>query len=88
MLNLTLLAKRAAAATDEELSLEIAKLTRFSTEDMNALFPKRADKQLLLELLALVNAATTENEKAAALNKNISKYSKIVIKMAKNMIIG
>lgn len=76
-------ARRAANATNEKYSSEISSLCRLKDEEINQLFPERADKDRLLELLKVVNATTDENEKVAKLKENIENLAGTVIKLLK-----
>lgn len=76
-------AKRAANTTNEEYASEISSLTRLKDSEINRLFPTRADKDGLLELLSIVNSVTNENEKIVKLKKNIDNLAGTVIKLVK-----
>ena len=69
--------KEAKIAT-EELADEISKLGALTEEEIAELLPKRADQEELQKLIDAVNQATVENEKKAAINKNLGTLSKAV----------
>ena len=53
----------AAEETDIQLESKISSLTHMKDEDVKALFPEKADKENLIQLMKIVNEATSENEK-------------------------
>jgi hypothetical protein len=75
--------ERSAQKTDAQLASEISSLTRLKDEEINSLFPAQPDKENLLKLLEIVNAATDENNKTAELIKNIDKLAGAAIKLIK-----
>jgi hypothetical protein len=70
-----------ARQTNIQFSAEIARLTSLTSADAQRLFPRKIDKDRLVELMAIVHAATARNEKAAQLEKNIQKLSTSVIRL-------
>lgn len=76
-------AKRAADLTDEKYASEISSLCRLKDEEINSLFPGKADKDKLLKLLKIVNDATNENQKVAVLTQNIGNLAGTVVKVVK-----
>ncbi len=72
-----------AAKTDAEYASELSSLCRLKDSEIAKYFPTRADKNALLELLRVVNTATTENEKLVQLKNNIDKFAGVVVKLVK-----
>ena len=78
--------EEAARKTDAELASEISSLTRLKDDEINALFPEKPDKEKLIKLLEIVNAATDENKKILELKKNIENVAGAVVKIVKFMV--
>ncbi|MBI4548533.1 MAG: hypothetical protein HY707_11160 [Ignavibacteriae bacterium] len=78
--------ERAARKTDAELASEISSLTRLKDDEINALFPTKPDKEKLLKLLDIVNAATDENNKILELKTNIEDVAGAVVKIVKFLV--
>lgn len=76
-------AKDAAAKTNEALGQELSGLTRLTDAELAKLFPERADKEHLAQLLEIVNSATDENEKIVRLKKNIDALGRVAIRLVK-----
>jgi hypothetical protein len=72
-----------AEKTDAQLASEISSLTTLKDDEISTLFPAKPDKENLLKLLEIVNAATDENKKTADLIKNIDKLAGTAIKLIK-----
>lgn len=79
-------AKKAQQQTDEEYQKIISGLTRLTNDEIEKLFPERADKQKLLELMALVNEGTDDNQKIIKLKENTEKFGAIAIKLLKLLV--
>lgn len=79
----TAAARRAKTQTDEEYADAISRLTRLKDEDVEKFFPEKSDKVKLMELLAIVNSKTSQNEKVAKLKENGEKFGGILIKVLK-----
>ena len=73
--------RKTAEKTNAQLASEISSLTVLTDSQIVGLFPAKADKERLLELLEIVNAATTENQKIAQLKKNIESLAGTVVKL-------
>lgn len=72
---------QAADETDLQLESKISSLTHMSDDDINALFPKKADKEKLIQLMKIVNQSTSENEKKARLVNNIKDLAGTTVKL-------
>lgn len=79
-------AKKARNATNAKYASEISSLTRLTDNEIAKLFPARADKERLMELLAVVNDATSENQKISKLTKNIEYLAPAAIKLIKHLV--
>lgn len=79
----TAAARRAQLQTDEEYKNVISSLTRLRDEELDKFFPERADKEKLLELLEIVNSATSTNRKVLKLKENGEKFGSITLKLLK-----
>ncbi|GAV19377.1 hypothetical protein MMIC_P0311 [Mariprofundus micogutta] len=71
----------AAIETDEQLASKISSLTRMNDEEIQDLFPEKADKQKLIELMQLVNASTDENTRTVRLVDNIQDLAGTAVKL-------
>ena len=79
-------ARRAQQQTDEEYQAIISGITRLKEDEIEKLFPEKADKQKLLELLALVNSGTSDNQKILKLKENTEKFGVIALKLLKLLV--
>ena len=79
-------AREASEKTNEELIDEITKLTRLKKDDLNKLFPSRASKQKLLDLLDIVNDSTNANRNFVRLTSNIKALSGTIVKLVKFLV--
>lgn len=75
--------KTTTEQTNAELSAGIAAATTLKESQINSLFPTKPDKENLLKLLTIVNAATSDNQKLAQLKNNISDIGGTVLKLVK-----
>ena len=74
-------AQRAQMQTDEEYKNVISSLTRLRDDELDKFFPKRADKEKLMELLQLVNSSTSTNRKVLKLKENSEKFGATTLKL-------
>lgn len=77
------IAAEVANKTNEDLASEISSLTHLKDNEINKLAPAKQDKEKLLQLLEIVNSATSENEKAVKLKENIESLAVTAIKLVK-----
>ena len=68
-----------AEETNAELAEEIGALA--PPANVAELLPKAADREKLNDLIEKVNAATTQNEKIAALTDNIKEFGGVVLQL-------
>lgn len=74
---------KTADLTNTQLATQISSLTALKDSQINSLFPAKSDKENLLQLLDIVNAATDENKKITQLRDNIEAVAGTVIKLVK-----
>lgn len=70
---------KAEAETDAKLASRISSLTRMKDAEIKELFPKKADKKELIELMSIVKGSANINERKGKLIKNIGKLAGTVI---------
>ena len=76
-------ARRAQELTDEEYKSVISGLDRLTDKDIGKLFPEQANRDKLTELLALVKAGTSANQKVTKLKENAERFSVVIMKLVK-----
>ncbi len=76
-------ARKARETVAKEHASIISSITSLKDDEIKELFPKRADKERLLELLTIVNESTTENKAKVKLIENIEHVAGTVIKLIK-----
>jgi len=77
--------KKAARKTDDELAGKVSSLTCFNDEQIKKMFPKPADVAHLSELMQIVQASTSEQEKVNRLAKNIESLGGTVLTLLKTL---
>lgn len=70
-----------AALTNAELAGEMARLSPLTEAEIKKLLPRKVDKQRFAELLKIVNSATSQNNKIAALATNIGDLGGVVVRI-------
>ncbi|MFT6899092.1 MAG: hypothetical protein ACJA13_003524 [Paraglaciecola sp.] len=78
----------ASKKTKNEFSAELSSYTQLTKEEINTLFPKKSDREELLNLLEIVNSSTDENERKARIAEKIGKVSGAVVRLVKNFAPG
>jgi len=76
----------AEAETDAELASRISSLTRMTDAEIKELFPEKADKKKLVELMSIVKSSADMNEKKSKLIGNIGKFADTVITVLKKLV--
>jgi len=71
----------AADEVDASLTARISSLTRMKDEDIQQLFPAKADKEKLVKLMQIVNQATSDNQRTALLVDHIQELAGTAIKL-------
>ncbi len=80
------IARNAARKTDEKLAEAILRNTRLRPDDVNEILPTQADRIHCAELLAIVRAATGENERIAALKDSFDRLGRVVIRLIEHFV--
>ncbi len=75
------IAAEAAELTRSELDGELARITSLSESTLDKLLPKKSDKELFAELMAIVNASSSRNKKAVEVKENIDRFAGIIVKL-------
>ncbi len=76
----------AARQTNEELAERISSLVRLTDEEVQRLFPTKADKAELARLLRIVRGAESRNRKAKILADEIEDLGLAVIKLLERVV--
>ena len=72
-------------ATNAELASEIESVTKMSSADVERMFPTKADKEILQDLLSIVNSSASNNSKLANIRSNFTKFGGTLLKLTKNL---
>lgn len=72
---------QAADETDIQLESKISSLTHMNDEDISVLFPEKSDKEKLVQLMKIVCASASENEKKVRLVNNIEELAGTAVKL-------
>lgn len=67
--------------TNEQFASEIANLIRLTSTEIERLFPRKQDKERLLELMTIVRSAASRNSKAAQIRSNIGALGESIVKV-------
>jgi hypothetical protein len=78
----------AGAKTEAEFGDQLSSYTTLTSKEIQTLFPKKTDRDELLNLLRIVNAATADNIKQQELITRISEISGAVLKLVKKFAVG
>jgi hypothetical protein len=78
----------ASAETKKEFGDILSSYTTLTAEETQRLFPKKSDREELMELLKIVNSDADDKEKKAKLVGNISKVSGAVFAIVKKFATG
>ncbi len=78
----------AKAETRKEFADELAKYTSLNAQEMQSLFPQKADQDELIALLEIVHGATSDNEKKAQLVERIGNVAGAIVKITKRFATG
>jgi hypothetical protein len=76
----------ASAQTKAEFADVLSSYTTLTADEVQTLFPAKADRDELLELLKIVSSATTANQKQAALISNIQKVAGAALKVVGKVV--
>jgi len=78
----------ASAATKAEFGDQLSSYTSLTADEIKVLFPKKSDREELVELLRIVNSDADDKTKKAELAEKIGKVGGAVIKIAKKFAVG
>ena len=67
--------------TLSDLNSRISSLVRFTDAELESLFPRKADKKKLLQLMQIVRSSSSANTKRRNLIRNIESVAGTVIKL-------
>jgi hypothetical protein len=70
---------RAEKRTDNRLASMASSLTRFTDEEIKALFPTPADVDRLKKLMEIVKSADNRNKKITRLKKNVEELAGVTL---------
>ncbi|HVE77716.1 MAG TPA: hypothetical protein VNA89_02585 [Gemmatimonadaceae bacterium] len=77
----------AAQKTNGELRDELSRLTPLTNAEISRILPEKEDKEKLARLLAIVSGASSENQKVAALEKNIQAFGPVVVRVLRLLMV-
>lgn len=78
----------ASAKTKKQFADRLSSYTSLTASEIEELFPKKSDREELLELLKIVNESSSENERKKKLVESITKVGGAVLKVAKRFALG
>jgi len=78
--------KIASEKTKKQFADEISSLTILTSEEIQNLFPKKADRVELDEFLKIINLDIEDKEKKIKLVENIEKIGGAIIKIGKKIV--
>jgi len=78
----------ASAATKAKFGDQLSSYTNLTADEIKLLFPKKSDREELVELLRIVNLDADDKTKKAELAEKIGRVGGAVIKIAKKFAFG
>lgn len=82
--------REAAAAarekTNQELGSDLARLTTLPEAEIARMFPRKADREKLAKLVAIVKSSTARNRKLADFRKNLSDLGDVAIRLLEHFL--
>ncbi|MBU1701771.1 MAG: hypothetical protein KJ970_15380 [Candidatus Eisenbacteria bacterium] len=75
------IAAYSANRTNRQLAEEMAQKTSLTAAQIEAMLPRKADKEHFAALVAIVNSSASSNKKVADLKENIEKLGFVVMKV-------
>lgn len=78
----------ASKNTKKEFSEELSSYTQLTKDEIDAMFPKKSDREELLSLLNVVSSAASENERKAKIVEKIGSISGAVVKLVTKFAPG
>ena len=82
------IAEFASTETKKEFADKLSRYTTLTAEEIQQLFPKKSDREELMELLKIVNSDANDKVKKTRLVENISKVSGAVITIGKKFLVS
>jgi hypothetical protein len=73
------IAEDAGHRTDAKLAGELANVSRLTQDEIRRLFPDPADAKNLLELMRIIRAATTRNDKINRIVRNAEQFGGVIL---------
>lgn len=80
-LNLDAIINDAATKTDEKLATKISTLTHLTDEEINQLFPKQHDQEILAKLISIVKSADDDNQKVNRIHDNSEEFVGVMLRL-------
>jgi|SRR5690625_413025 len=74
-------AENAANETNAQLDIRISSMTKLTLQEVKNLFPKKADKQKLDELIMIVKSEMNQQEKINAIVDKSERFAGIIISL-------
>jgi len=82
------IAEITSTETKKEFADKLSRYTTLTAEEIQQLFPKKSDREELMELLKIVNSDANDKVKKTRLVENISKVSGAVITIGKKFLVS
>ena len=79
--------KLASAKTKVQFADQLSSLTKWTSDEIKELFPKKTDREALMELIQIVHSDADDKAKQAKLTENIGKVGGAIIKLAKTVVV-
>jgi len=80
------IARASAERTSHQLAGEIAQITRMTQPEIEALLPRRADRERFLELMQIVDGSASQNRKLAQLKDQIDELGPLVLRVLARVV--
>jgi hypothetical protein len=80
------IARASAERTNRELSGELAQLTRMTQPEIEALLPRRADRERFVELMQIVDSSASQSRKLAQLKGRFEEFGPIVLRVLAKVV--
>lgn len=74
-----------ASEANNKFAAEIARLTTLKVDDVQRLFPRKVDKQQLVDLMKIVRSSASRNSKAAQLQANFQNLGGAALKLLETL---
>lgn len=77
----------ASARTKKQFADELSRHTTLTATEVKTLFPKKSDRESLMNLIEIINSDTDENQKIADITKKVGNVSGIALKLMKKLMM-